>query len=125
MSSFSRFECISMHAGNNVMSIFGSMKGQADAPKNPRAVAQAILDKLDAASIPMISETSCAAHSSLLCALFSSLKSNLISIVLYCLYPTNSPKDHEFLPQTLASLHALIEGIAVFHSVKARKLKNA
>jgi hypothetical protein len=61
MCSFSKIQCGIMHAGNNVMSIFGSMKGQADAPKNPRAVAQAILDKLDAASIPMISETSCVA----------------------------------------------------------------
>ena len=49
-----------MHAGNNAMAIFGSMKGKPGAPKNPREVAQAILDKLDPANVTMISDTSCA-----------------------------------------------------------------
>ena len=42
------------------MAIFGSMKGKPGAPKNPREVAQAILDKLDPANVSMISDTSCA-----------------------------------------------------------------
>lgn len=46
------------------MAIFGTMKGKPGAPKNPREVAQAILDKLDPASSTMISGTSYAPHSS-------------------------------------------------------------
>lgn len=44
---------------NNAMAIFGKLKGSPNAPKNPRAVAQAILDALDAPSIDLIDETSC------------------------------------------------------------------
>lgn len=43
---------------NNAMAIFGRLKGSPGAPKNPRAVAQAILDALDAPSIDLIDETS-------------------------------------------------------------------
>lgn len=48
---------------NNAMAIFGKLKGSPGAPKNPRAVAQAILDALDAPSIDLIDETSCALSS--------------------------------------------------------------
>jgi arginyl-tRNA synthetase len=43
---------------NNAMALFGKMKGKEGAPKNPRAVAEAILAALP--STPMISETSLA-----------------------------------------------------------------
>ncbi len=43
---------------NNAMALFGRMKGQPDAPKNPRAVAEAILAALPPS--PLISETSLA-----------------------------------------------------------------
>jgi arginyl-tRNA synthetase len=43
---------------NNAMALFGRLKGQPDAPKNPRAVAEAILAALPPS--PLISETSLA-----------------------------------------------------------------
>jgi len=43
---------------NNAMALFGKMKGQEGAPKNPRAVAEAILAALPAS--PLIKETSLA-----------------------------------------------------------------
>lgn len=43
---------------NNAMALFGKLKGQADAPKNPRAVAEAIVAALPPS--PLVQETSLA-----------------------------------------------------------------
>eukprot|EP00892_Ulva_mutabilis_P000069 jgi/Ulvmu1/10062/UM006_0009.1 len=45
---------------NNAMAIFGKLKGSPGAPKNPRAVAEAILAALDAPNVDLIDETSLA-----------------------------------------------------------------